>query len=266
MDIKKLGISVIITTKNRPDFLDKAIESVQQQTYNNVEIIVVDDGSSEVNLSLIKKIISDTDDSITLIENGGSFGACYSRNVGIKAARGPFITGLDDDDLFVPERLEVLMKHYKSNKVSLVCSLARNVDTSGLAIKDEKYSKKFLLAKDMLMTNYVGSQCLFKKQDMIDAGLFDESFLASQDHEMWTRMILKKGPGLKVNDYLYLSVQHDSHDRVSDRKIIGLLQFYRKYSKIMSWRNKAYNLARGFKMLIRQPSLIHGLWGYVSKK
>lgn len=92
-------ISIYIPTHNRRKLLERAVKSVQQQTYLNIELIIVDDGSSDSTWDYLNDIANK---NIRIFKHEQPLGACAARNLAIKHAKGKFITGLDDDDEFQP--------------------------------------------------------------------------------------------------------------------------------------------------------------------
>jgi len=96
-------VSCIIPTYNRANFVERAIQSVLNQTYKNIEVIVVDDGSED---NTKEVVLSIKDERIKYIRLHRNFGAAFARNVGIANANGDFIAFLDDDDYFLPEKIE----------------------------------------------------------------------------------------------------------------------------------------------------------------
>ena len=91
-------VTIYIPTKNRLKLLNRAIESVKKQTYKDIEIIVVDDGSTDGTTEYLAQEINSG--TLKAIFNKKSLGACAARNKAIEMATGDFITGLDDDDYF----------------------------------------------------------------------------------------------------------------------------------------------------------------------
>lgn len=245
-------ISVIITTKNRKFLLERALYSVLNQTYQNIEIIIVDDGSTDGTEEYIKKIFL-KNKKIKFLRNENSRGACYSRNKGISFAKGLFISGLDDDDTYSPRRLEILMNNY-SDKFSFICSHALNIYDD--YVEKEKEKMRIIDYSDILKTNFVGSQVLVKRERMIKVGLFDETFQASQDHDMWCRLIKKYGPALKLQENLYNCYVDSSITRVSEKKVLGLKQFYEKHKDDMTVYIKLFNFLRLIKMYFNKYNLI----------
>ena len=92
-------VSVIVATYRREDTLYRALESIKKQTYPNVEIILVDDNDDVFWNERVKKI-ADQFDNLTLLVNHPNQGSALTRNIGISASHGDFVTFLDDDDLY----------------------------------------------------------------------------------------------------------------------------------------------------------------------
>ena len=130
-------ISVVIPTHNRYNHLLKAVESVKNQTYKNIEIIVVDDGSTdksyEKNIDGVKMIHLEKSTKNWL---GYGCGA-HPRNVGMKEAKGKYIAFLDDDDIWLPEKLEKQVNAMKKTNTKMSCS--EGYIGKGIYNKDEKY-------------------------------------------------------------------------------------------------------------------------------
>ncbi len=104
-------VTIIITTYNRCKLLPRALKSAINQTYSNIEIIVVDDASNDYTTQIVQEyLLNDT--RIKYIKNENRSGANMSRNKAILAAKGTFIAGLDDDDEFLPDRIRLLVKNY----------------------------------------------------------------------------------------------------------------------------------------------------------
>ena len=108
-------VSVVIPTQNRDLYLLEAIKSINNQTYDNIEIIVVDDDSTEpVCLSNLQSNLL-----VTLIRNEYPVGGAGSRNIGFTSSKGDFICFLDDDDLYDSGKIEILLSVIKSNKADV---------------------------------------------------------------------------------------------------------------------------------------------------
>ena len=111
MKIMKNKVTIYVPTKNRVDLLKRAVDSVQAQTYTNWELIVVNDASTDGTYQYLEDIKSS---KIKVIHQPESQGACVARNLAINSATGDFVTGLDDDDYFEPNRLQLFIDGWKA--------------------------------------------------------------------------------------------------------------------------------------------------------
>ncbi len=254
-------VSAIITTKNRADLLPRAIESVLKQTYQNLEIIVVDDGSSDQTPAVIAEY--QKENVIILIRNEKSVGACRARNQGIERAQGEFVAGLDDDDQWHPERISILLQSY-DDSFACITSNDRRI-TSNRSVIWRK--KKQITLDDLLYSNSVGNQVLAKKQRILDVGGFDESLRAAQDYDLWIRLCEKFGPIKVVQKPLQNIYNETSADRISNPKsqLHGYLSVYKKHKSKMSRDQRRYHLYN-IRLAQGKISSIPELIGWVPKK
>jgi glycosyltransferase involved in cell wall biosynthesis len=120
-------ISVVITTKNRNTLLPRAVRSVLEQTWPSLELIVVDDGSD------IPAVLPRDDPRARIIRHDVSKGLCEARNAGFRAAKGEFFCMLDDDDWYLPDKLEKQVLYLLEHpEIDLVFSRVRVRDAAGL--------------------------------------------------------------------------------------------------------------------------------------
>ncbi|MGJ8682616.1 glycosyltransferase [Paraglaciecola sp.] len=242
-------VSVYIPTKNRPTMLKRAIDSVLAQDYKNVEVVVSDDGSTDDTPEFMNKYCK-LHNNIIYIRSDTSKGACHARNQAILASTGEFITGLDDDDRFTPERVKVFVKSYRDSD-SFLCSLFNNFD--GEKYIPSRYYQKTIDKNRIFRRNCVGNQIFVKKQDLLDSNLlFDETFPAWQDYDFFTNLICNLGPARRI--FVRTYVMHTDHEkeRITNPKRIlqGYRLYYKKYRSLMNHSQRvslavnAYNLQR----------------------
>ncbi|MDC3212143.1 glycosyltransferase [Pseudoalteromonas distincta] len=230
-------VSVWIPTCNRLELLKRAVESVKKQTYPNIEIFIVDNGSTDGTKEYLENLKRSCNNiSYHCFEKNE--GACKARNYAIEHTTGLYATGLDDDDEFLPERIEELVLAF-DEKYAFVCS--------GY-IWDYGKVKKSLLNTPLVINldkqlnfNQASNQVLTYRQRLIDAGLFDISIVSSQDWELWTRMIIKYGSAKRIKKASY--IVHTAHDkpRITDslnNRLVGFEQFFLRYGHLMSKGNK----------------------------
>jgi glycosyltransferase involved in cell wall biosynthesis len=229
-------VSVVIPTHNRAELVKRAVQSVLNQSYANVEIIVVDDGSSDDTSSALEEFI--TAGLIRYIRHDSPQGASAARNSGIMAANGKYITGLDDDDIFEPSRIEELINAYEPN-YSFVYSYSYIIRNGRKFLR--RYASHITLKK-ILYRNLVGNQILTERRRMTEIGGFDTELPARQDHDMWTRLIERFGQPLAVKKPLMIEVQ-SHNDRISSmpQKVReGASLFFKKHSAKMDRTTKKY--------------------------
>ncbi|MDZ7721157.1 MAG: glycosyltransferase [Balneolaceae bacterium] len=231
-------VSAIITTKNRADLLPRAIESVLNQTYKNIEIIVVDDGSTDDTAAVIAEY--QKEHSIILIRNEESVGACRARNQGIERAQGEFVAGLDDDDEWHPERITLLLENY-DDSFACITSNDKMVSSNRSVVW---HKKKKITLNDLLYSNYVGNQVLAKKVRLMEIGGFDESLKAAQDYDLWIRLCEKFGPVKVIQKPLQTIHRGKSTERISNSKsqLHGYLSVYQKHKSKMNRDQRRYQL------------------------
>lgn len=183
-------ISVYIPTYNRLELLKRAVQSVQNQTYKNFEIIIVDDNSSDGTQDFLVGLTK-VDSRIRYFFKDKNSGACVSRNIAINLAQGELITGLDDDDYFLPHRLEFFLDYWVNKKredsIALFTSNIKS-EKSNQAKEHSLFSKKYFKKDDLLFANYVGNQIFTETKTLRQVSGFDESFCMWQDLELWYRV------------------------------------------------------------------------------
>ena len=219
-------VSVYITTKNRPVMLKRAIDTVLSQDYPNIEIMVSDDGSTDNTPEFMDDYCKQPS-NIIYLRSETSKGACHARNKAILASTGEFITGLDDDDRFTPERVRRFVEAYRESD-SFLCSLFNNFD--GEKYIPSHYYQNNINKNNIFRRNCVGNQIFVKKQDLLDNKLlFDENFPAWQDYDFFTNIICNLGPARRLYTRSYIIHTDHEKERITSPK--RTLQGYRLYSK-----------------------------------
>lgn len=217
-------ISVIIPSYNRGDTIKRSIESVLDQTYSNLEVIVVDDGSTDNTEEIVADLKSN---KLFYYKNHTNIGACGSRNRGVKMAKGEFIAFQDSDDEWLPEKLEKQMQFLNEINCDLVfCSMDRISDE-----KIEIYPPYFpdnnsSFYKQLLYENCTSTQTLLGKREVFENIKFDESMPRFQDWELMLRISLVYNVK-HLNSVLVISyIQNDSISLNSKSAVFGLKKIY----------------------------------------
>ena len=182
-------ISVIIPTYNREKLIVKSIKSVLSQTYKNIEVIVVDDNSTDKTEFKIKKI---RDKRLKYIKLRKNHGACYARNIGISKAQGKYVAFQDSDDLFLKNKLEVQLNNMKKNGSDMdFCKLHVITDGHICEFPNEEQIKKIRSSNilDLLCCgNIISTQAIVVKRDVLATIKFDESLPRFQDYDLVLRI------------------------------------------------------------------------------
>lgn len=241
-------VTAIITTHNRvPSIVRRAIKSVVNQTYNNIEIIVVDDSTpSFPQREEVEQTVKAISDEIIYIKHNSNQGACVARNTGLRNAHGYYIAFLDDDDEWLPEKIEEQIKGFTESNAALVYSGIINVDEE----KDREYRSKFntesgRIFDTLLKKNIIGttSNPMIRKDIIEDVGGFDILMQSSQDLDLWLRIAMRYSvknvnrPLVKYHIY--------SGERIStnaEKKISGIERINLKYSEYISNDNETWYL------------------------
>ena len=184
-------VSVILPVYNGEDFIEECLESIYKQTYKPLEVIIIDDGSTDRTSEILEK-----HPGRKKVIHQQNRGVSNARNVGIGQAAGEFIAFTDYDDLWLPEKIEKQVNLMQNNgHVDLVFAAAMPFFASGakrfqkdkhkisLTLTDENLFA--LLSKKNLLP---ATATMARKQSIIRAGLFDESFKTCGDYELWLRM------------------------------------------------------------------------------
>lgn len=179
-------ISIIMPTFNRVNFLKKAIKSIQKQTYDNFELIVVDDASTDNTENLISSL---RDNRLIYVKNPKNMGGAASRNVGIHLAKGEYIGFLDDDDEWLPSKLEKQVSFFNEHpEVDIVYTgfLVRDINVWNI-IGQIVPKMRGMIREELLMDNCIGttSTLLVKRGALLRTNLFDETLPSCQDWDLW---------------------------------------------------------------------------------
>lgn len=183
-----MSISVIIPVFNGEKTIEETINSILNQSFKDIEIIIINDGSTDATLEIIKNI-SDTRIKIFSYANAG---LSASRNRGISQAIGEYISFIDADDLWTPDKLECQWQALQENPQAAVAySWTNYIDESSKFIKSgRKIKANGDIFTKLLQINFLenGSNPLIRQKALEKVGGFDESLAAAEDKDMWLRL------------------------------------------------------------------------------
>lgn len=187
-------VSVIIPSYNHEKYVEQAIMSVINQTYKNIELIIIDDGSKDKSPYLIKELIDKVNSSKIIFETQDNMGLSRTLNKAVKMANGEFIAILASDDMYLPNRIEESVNVLSTAKPN-VCAVYSDgfiIDENGRKIS--KYSHKFKVPlskntyKELLLRDWIAAlSVLYRKSSLFQCGLFDEN-IEIEDYDMLLRL------------------------------------------------------------------------------
>jgi GT2 family glycosyltransferase len=184
-------ISVIVPAYNAEKTIRECLLSVLGQTFKDFELIVINDGSIDRTLTIIEGIL-DTRLRVFTFSNSGPQ---KSRNRGINKARGKYISFIDSDDMWAPDKLECqLSSLHKHPKAAVAYSWTDIVDERGEFVRHGKRStKEGNVFEELLFDDFIasGSNPLIKAEELRATGGFDEKIVAGQDLDMWLMLAEK---------------------------------------------------------------------------
>lgn len=202
-------VSVIIPCYNQGKYVSDAIKSVLAQTYKNIEIVIVNDGSLD-NSSEIINSFSEKYKNILFFDNKENRGVIYARNMAIKACGGEYILPLDADDTIEPAYIEKAVKILDENSnIGIVYCKARMFGS-----KNEYWNLKDFDKSNILYNNCIFCSALFRKSDFIKVGMYKEYMqYGCEDYDLWLSFI-EHGFGVyRIDEILFNYRQYEEDSR-----------------------------------------------------
>ena len=248
-------ITVYIPTHNRCQLLKRAVDSVLKQSYQKIELIIVDDASNDDTANYLIEL-ANQHENIRFFTQTSAKGACAARNIAINDANGELITGLDDDDEFLPDRIAHLVAGY-DEKYAFTCTgflwhygkKSRSVD----------HTDKVITLEEQLNYNYATNQVLVATERLRGVEGFDENFVACQDYDTWTRLIKQYGNAKRIAGASYIIHRGDDIERLTkpENWLKGHSQFIEKHGAGMSKANRTNQAFRRIIANRERLSLLH---------
>mgnify|MGYP001770802617 CR=1 FL=1 len=235
MDIKNIKVSIIIPTYKRSVFLTRAINSALNQTHGNIEVIIVDDNNPGSEYEKETKIALDiykTDIRVVYHKNKKNLGCALARNEGIKVSTGEYITFLDDDDIYLPEKVESQLRYMIENQfdMSLTALRLHNEDNKLIdyrSFDDIKGFSNNSLLKYHIMRHLTGTDTfMYKRNFILKIGAFDDSDMGDEFYLMYKTICNCAKIGYIDKSYVIAYVHQSEGVSKGAPKITGENQLY----------------------------------------
>jgi glycosyltransferase involved in cell wall biosynthesis len=236
-------VSVVIPTYKRAAFLKAAIRSVLSQTFQDFEIIVVDDASDDLSEEAVRSF---RDLRIRYMRHETNRGQGASRNDGIRQALGEYIGFLDDDDQWLPEKLgrQVALLDNSSPEVGLIYTGFCQIDASSKRVVGHVIpEKRGWTFEELCLKNWIGtcSTVLARRVCFAKIGLFDEELASAADYDMWIR-VAKDYAIDYVREFLVLYTVHENRISTNHESMSrGLESLLRKHAPYFALDSKNYS-------------------------
>ncbi len=184
-------VSIIVPTFNRRAYLEKALVSIFAQTYEDFELIVVDDGSRDQTSAYLKEV----DDPRLLTTVTHRVGAAQARNAGVQLAKGELIAFCDSDDIWMPDKLEKQLAFFdEKNPPVLVFSdstIYNRESVTDETVFTNQQPHRGHVFKKLLLDNFIPTSSVILKKDVLDqAPGFETAFCPAEDYRLWLRLAL----------------------------------------------------------------------------
>ena len=222
-------VSVIIPVYNAEKFIVTTVNSVLKQSYNNLEVILIDDCSTDNTSSLIESINDDRVRYYKLEKNGG---AAVARNKGINLAEGRYIAFLDSDDVWEQDKLQKQIIFMQENNSYFCYSGASTIDEGGNSLNKIRKVKPIVTYKKLLKNTMIITSTVVIDRNV--TGQFQmANFRSGQDYSTWLMILRKFGSAKGINEPL--ARYRNTSNSLSSNKFKSVKQVYtiqRKQEKI----------------------------------
>ncbi len=243
-------VSVIMPVFNAEAFIKASITSVQKQGFEDWELLVIDDASTDASVKIINTF-TERDSRIKLLQNEKNKGAGISRNEGIKAAKGRYIAFLDADDLWKPNKLKTQLNFMQESKTAVCFSSYELIKENGEEKKELVEALPFVTYQKLLKSNYIGN--LTGIYDTEKTGkIYGPEIRKRQDWGLWLEAVKKGGTAKSILEPL--AVYRLRRNSVSGNKFEMLKYNFNIYNKVLGF--SFYKSLRCMLMFLKEHFFI----------
>ncbi|MCP4022251.1 MAG: glycosyltransferase family 2 protein [Desulfobacteraceae bacterium] len=246
-------VSAIIPTYNRDWALKNAIDSALNQDYGNLEVIVIDDGSTDDTNDLLQQYKG----KIVALKQTNK-GVSAARNLGIQRAAGEYIALLDSDDAWEKEKISCQVRFFKENPKALICQTEEIWIRNGKRVNPRKKHKKpsgMIFEPSLQLCLVSPSSVMIKKELLDEKGLFNEAFPVCEDYDLWLRIsydtkiyLIDRPCTIKQGGHDDQLSSHHSQDKFRIQSLLNLME-----SNRLSQSQETM-----VKKVLKKKSLIYG--------
>ena len=237
--MKKDLVSVLMVNYNHADTIEKSIRSVLEQTYSKLQLIIVDDGSTDNSVEIINSI---DDPRIELYEEKENKQICAVTNIGMKKVRGEYFARIDSDDLWEKNKLEIQVEYLKNHSEQKICFTHAAIINEKDQIIDSELEKLYAVnyesQEEWLETFFFIGNCLpmtsvlMTTKLMLEIGEFNIAYRQLHDFDYWVR-VAKKCPMAVISKKLVRMRRYDNEINNSNTSEENMTRTYNEYVDIL---------------------------------
>lgn len=245
-------VSVYIPTRNRRAQLADCLRAVLSQQGAHLDVVVIDDASADGTPRFLRRLQRRGLLRCALFDQ--QRGAQAARNLGVSMATGEFITGADDDDVWLPDRIASMLQVLREGATFVA---ATDIVDLGDGRRYLQRRPKAITLDAILRRNVIGNQVMTRTTTFRACGAFDESLSSSQDYDFWIRLVAMTGTGRGIDrplQWVNASIQ-GKRISVSKNRRRGVWRVYRKHRYRMSPAQRKSHLFNLLRTLDRPISL-----------
>jgi len=244
-------ISVIIPYYKKKKYIINSIKSVLNQTYKNLEIIIIYDDENKNDLNFIQKI-KKKDKRIFIIQNLKTMGAGESRNIGINNSKGKYIAFLDADDTWQNDKLNKQINFMKTNNYEITHTSYSIVDESQRII-GKRIARNFFRLNELLKSCDIGTSTVMIKKNLINDNIKFASLKTKEDYVLWLKLLEKNSKIYGLNETLtFWTKSSSSLSSSTFQKLIDGFRVYYKYMNFNYAKSIYYLLCLSINFLLKK--------------
>ena len=224
-------VTVVIPYYKKKKYIKSALRSALNQTYKNIEVLLIFDESKKDNLEFINELIK-IDKRIKLIINKKNKGAGFSRNIGIQKSKGQYIAFLDSDDLWNKKKIQFQLNYMTTNDYGITHTSYDIINSDGIVIGKRK-ARNFLKLNDLIKSCDIGLSTIMIKKELFNNKLLFPDLKTKEDFVLWLKFLINGNKIFGISKSL--SKWRETENALSNSTIQKLKDGFKVYNKYMKF-------------------------------
>ncbi|KRD07467.1 hypothetical protein ASE21_18450 [Flavobacterium sp. Root901] len=230
-------VSVILPVYNCEKYIRESIESVLNQTFEDFELLIIDDCSTDSTVAIIENF---DDSRINLIRKEKNTGLIYSLNYAVSIAKGEYIARMDGDDICLPQRFEKQLKFLEQNPNIILCGSAIQIINENTILRHPLFHEEIIIK--LCFTTSFCHPSVMGKTAVFKENLYDIKYKHAEDYDLWTRLAFK-GELANLEEVLLLYRSHEEQVSQANnvhQTTVGYSSQFRMFESIINFENDIY--------------------------